>query len=34
MVHIEDFENGLVHTNVTESNGVFLYRSGTLKQVR
>ncbi len=24
VVHIQDFENGIVHTNVTEPNGVFI----------
>jgi hypothetical protein len=34
VVHVEDFENGIVHTNVTEPNGVFLRRSGTLKKLQ
>jgi molybdenum cofactor biosynthesis MoaF-like protein len=34
VVHIEDYENGLVHTNVTQRNGTLIRRSGTLKQVR
>jgi hypothetical protein len=34
VVHVADFANGIVHTNVTESNGVFLRRSGTLKEVQ
>jgi hypothetical protein len=34
VVHIEDFENGIVHTNVTEPNGVFIQHSGTLKEVQ
>ncbi len=34
VVHIEDFANGIAHTNVTEPNGVFLRRSGTLKEVQ
>ena len=34
VVHVEDFENGIVHTNVTEPRGVFIHRSGTLKEVQ
>jgi hypothetical protein len=34
VVHIEDFANGIVHTNVTEPNGVFIQHSGTLKEVQ
>jgi hypothetical protein len=34
VVHVEDFENGIVHTNVTEPNGAFLRRSGTLKKLQ
>jgi hypothetical protein len=34
VVDVEDFENGIVHTNVTERRGAFIRRSGTLKQVR
>jgi hypothetical protein len=34
VVHVEDFENGIVHTNITERMGAFLHRSGTLKQVQ
>ena len=34
VVHVEDFENGIVHTNVTLPNGVFLRRSGTLKKLQ
>jgi molybdenum cofactor biosynthesis MoaF-like protein len=34
VVHIEDFENGIVHTNVTEPNKVFIRRSGTLKKLQ
>ncbi len=34
VVHVEDFENGIVHTNITERIGAFIHRSGTLKQVR
>jgi hypothetical protein len=34
VVHVEDFENGIVHTNITERLGAFIRRSGTLKKVR
>ena len=34
VVHVQDFENGIVHTNITERRGAFLRRSGTLKQVQ
>jgi hypothetical protein len=34
VVHVEDFENGIVYTNITQPRGGFLHRSGTLKQVR
>ncbi len=34
VVHVEDFENGIVHTNVTEPRGVFIRRRGTLKKVQ
>ena len=34
VVHVEDFENGIVHTNVTEPRGAFIRRSGTLKNVK
>jgi hypothetical protein len=34
VVHVEDFENGIVHTNITERSGAFIHRSGTLKQLR
>ncbi len=34
VVYIADFEKGIVHTNVTEHNGVFIRRSGTLKQLK
>jgi hypothetical protein len=33
VVHVEDFKNGIVHTNVTGPNGIFLRRSGTWKRV-
>lgn len=34
VVHLEDYENGIVHTNVTQRNGAFIRCSGTLKQVQ
>jgi hypothetical protein len=34
VVHVEDFENGIVHTNITERIGAFICRSGTLKKLR
>jgi MoaF-like len=34
VVHVEDYENGLVHTHITERSGVFIRRSGTLKLLR
>jgi hypothetical protein len=34
VVHIDDFENGIVYTRVTEPNGVFIHNSGTLKEVK
>ena len=34
VVHVEDFENGIVHTHITEHIGAFIRRSGTLKKVR
>jgi hypothetical protein len=33
VVHVEDYENGIVHTNVTKPRGGFLRNSGTLKKV-
>ena len=30
VVHVEDYENGLVHTNVMQRNGALIRRSGTL----
>ncbi len=33
VVHVQDFESGIIHTNVTEPNGVFTHYSGTLKEV-
>jgi hypothetical protein len=35
VVHVEDYENGIVHTNITtERSGAFIRRSGTLKKLR
>jgi hypothetical protein len=34
VVHVQDFENGIVHTYVTEPNGAFLCASGTLKKLQ
>jgi hypothetical protein len=34
VVHVEDFENSIVHTNITERVGAFIRRSGTLKKLR
>ncbi len=34
VVHVEDFENGIVHTNITKPRGGFIHRSGTWKQVQ
>jgi len=34
VVHVSDFANGIVHTNVTEPNGVFIRHSGTLKEMQ
>jgi hypothetical protein len=34
VVHVEDFANSIVHTNITERSGAFIRRSGTLKQLR
>ena len=34
VVHVEDFEKGIVHTNITARNGAFIRRSGTWKQLR
>jgi len=34
VVHVEDFENGIVHTNITERSGAFIRRSGTLKKLQ
>ena len=34
VVHVEDFENGIVHTNITERSGAYIRRSGTLKKLR
>jgi hypothetical protein len=34
VVHVEDYENSIVHTNVTEHSGAFIRRSGTLKKLQ
>ena len=34
VVHVEDFENGIVYTNITERGGAFICRRGTLKQLQ
>ena len=34
VVHIQDFANGIVHTNVTVPKGVFIQHGGTLKEVQ
>jgi hypothetical protein len=34
VVHIHDYENGIVYTRVTEPNAVFIRRRGTLVQLR
>ncbi len=34
VVHVEDFENGIVHTNITERGGAFICRRGTLKKLQ
>jgi hypothetical protein len=35
VVHVEDYENGIVHTNITTGrSGAFIRRSGTLKKVQ
>lgn len=33
VIHVEDYENGIVHTNVTKPRGPFIRSSGTLKKV-
>ena len=33
VVHVEDYEKGIVHTNVTKPRGAFIRYSGTLKKV-
>mgnify|MGYP003512220354 CR=1 FL=1 len=33
VVHVEDFENGVVHTNITVNQDVFLNLSGTLTAI-
>jgi hypothetical protein len=34
VVHVEDFENGIVYTNITQRGGAFICRRGTLTKVR
>jgi hypothetical protein len=34
VVHVEDFENGIVYTNITERGGAFICRRGTLKKLQ
>jgi molybdenum cofactor biosynthesis MoaF-like protein len=34
VVHVEDYKNSIVHTNVTEHSGAFIRRSGTLKKLQ
>ena len=34
VVHVEDYENCIVYTNITERGGAFIRRRGTLKQLR
>jgi hypothetical protein len=34
VVHVEDFENGIVSTNITDRGGAFICRRGTLKQLQ
>ena len=34
VVHVEDYDNGIVHTIITLPRGGFIQRSGTLKQVQ
>jgi hypothetical protein len=33
VVHVEDFENGVVHTNITVDKDTFLNLSGTLTEI-
>ncbi len=33
VVQVQDYENGIVHTNVTEPNGIFILHRGTLTEV-
>src|SRR5437764_3201562 len=33
VVHVEDYENSIVHTNITQRMGAFIRRSGTSKQL-
>ena len=34
VTHVEDFEQGVVHTNITLPDGTFINKSGPLKRVR
>ncbi len=34
VVHVEDFENGIVYTNITTRGGAFICRRGMLKKVQ
>jgi len=34
VVDVEDFENGIVHTNIFKPRDGFIHRSGTLKQMQ
>ena len=33
VVQVQDYENGIVYTNVTEPNGIFILHSGTLTEL-
>jgi hypothetical protein len=34
VVHVADFENGIVYANITQSDGTFLRLKGTLKRLK
>lgn len=34
VVHLQDFERGIVHTNIAQPDGQFLHRDGTLKLLK
>ncbi len=34
VVHVEDYENSIVHTNITEHSGAFIRLRGTLKKLQ